>query len=67
MFLEVGDLNGLIFLMFLVMFGPALLFLIIGIILFKKQKKKAGKVFFILAGVYLLISLGICGVLATGF
>lgn len=67
MFLEVGNLDGLIFLMFLVMFGPALLFLIIGIILFKKQKKKAGKVFFILTGVYLLISLGVCGALMFGF
>ena len=65
MFLEVGNLDGLVVLIFLIMFGPALLLLIIGIILFAKQKKKAGKVFFILTGVYLLISLGFCGILLT--
>lgn len=66
MLLEVGNLDGLFALIALVMFGPALLFLIIGIVLFAKQKKKAGKVFFILSGVYLLISLGVCGVLMGG-
>ena len=65
MFLEVGNLNGLVAVILLIMFGPALLFLIIGIILYAKQKKKAGKVFFILTGVYLLISLGFCGILLT--
>lgn len=59
--LEVGNLGGLVFLIVLIMFGPALLFLIIGFILRRKQKKKAAKIFFILAGVYLLISLGVCG------
>lgn len=59
--LEVGNLGGLVFLIVLIMFGPALLFLIIGFILRRKQNKKASKIFFILAGVYLLISLGVCG------
>lgn len=59
--LEVGNLDGLFALILLIMFGPALLFIIIGAILLSKQKKKAGKVFMILAGVYCLISLGICG------
>lgn len=59
--LEVGNLDGLVFLILLIMFGPALLFLIIGFILRHKQNKKAAKIFFILAGVYLLISLGVCG------
>lgn len=63
--LEVGNLGGLVVLIVLVMFGPALLFLIIGIVLSTKQKKKVAKVFFILAGVYLLVSLGICGGLMT--
>ncbi|GMN09544.1 hypothetical protein MTsPCn9_15870 [Croceitalea sp. MTPC9] len=66
MFLEPGNLDGLIILIFLIMFGPALLFLIIGIILLVKQKKKAAKIFFILTGVYLLISLGVCGILVGG-
>lgn len=63
MILEVGNLDGLVAVIALVMFGPALLFLIIGLVLFSKGKKKAGKVFFIITGVYLLISLGTCGAL----
>jgi len=65
--LEVGDLSGLVVLIVFVMFGPALLFLIAGFVLRSKQKKKASKILFILAGVYLLISLGICGSLMGGF
>jgi len=65
--LEVGNLDGLFTFILLIMFGPALLFLIIGFVLRFKQKKKAAKVFFILAGVYLLISLGICGGIIGGF
>lgn len=65
--LEVGNLDGLVFIILLIMFGPALLFIGIGFILRSKQKKKSAKVFFILAGVYLLISLGICGGLIGGF
>ena len=66
-FLEVGNLDGLFLLIFLVLFGPAVLFGIIGLVLRINAKKKAGKVFLILAGVYLLISLGTCGVLMGGF
>lgn len=65
MILEVGNLDGLFTLILLIMFGPALLFLIIGVILSSQQKKKAGKVFLILAGIYLLVSLGICGSMMT--
>ena len=61
MILKVDNLDGLVVLIFLIMFGPSLLFLIIGGILFSNQKRKAGKVFMILAGVYLLVSLGVCG------
>lgn len=64
--LEVGSLDGLFFFLFLIMFGPAILFLIIGVILLLKHKKKAGKIFVILAGVYLLISLGVCGTIMIG-
>lgn len=64
--LEVGNLDGLFALILFIMFGPALLFLIIGFVLRSKQKKKAAKVFFILAGVYVLISLGVCGGLVGG-
>ena len=66
-FWEVGNLDGLFLLIFLVLFGPALLLGIIGLILRLNAKKKVSKIFFILAGVYLLISLGTCGVLMGGF
>lgn len=59
------NLDGLVYFLALIMFGPALIFLIIGIVLFTKEKKKGGKIFMILAGVYLIISLGTCGVLVT--
>ena len=65
--LEVGNLDGLVVILFLIMFGPALILLICGFILRSKENKKAAKVFFILAGVYLLISLGVCGGLLGGF
>ncbi|SHI47134.1 hypothetical protein SAMN04488513_101389 [Pseudozobellia thermophila] len=64
--LEVGNLDGLVTLLFLIMFGPAIVFLIIGVVLLSKQKKKPGKIFVILAGVYLLISLGVCGTILIG-
>ena len=64
--LEVGNLDGLFVLILLIMFGPAALLGIIGIILMTKNKKKAGKIFMILAGVYLIISLGVCGSMIVG-
>lgn len=64
--LEVGNLDGLFILILLIMFGPAVFLGIIGIILMAKNKKKGGKVFLILAGVYLLISLGVCGSMMVG-
>ncbi|EAR02851.1 hypothetical protein [Maribacter sp. HTCC2170] len=65
--LEVGNLDGLVAILFLIMFGPAIVLVIIGFALRANEKKKASKVLFILAGVYLLISLGICGGLMGGF
>lgn len=46
--------------------GPAVIFLIVGFILRKKKSTKA-KIFFILAGLYVFISGGICGVLLSSF
>jgi len=60
--LEPGNLDGLIILIVAVMFGPAILLTVIGLAVLKKNKK-AAKVLFILAAVYLIISLGICGAL----
>lgn len=65
--LEVGNLDGLVILILLIMFGPAILLGIIGVVLMTKNKKKPGKVFLILAGVYLLISLGVCGSMILGY
>ena len=59
--LEVGNLDGLISLMFALMFGPAILLFIIAIIFYVKNKKKTAKIFWILGVVYLIISFGICG------
>lgn len=58
--LEVGNLDGLILLIVAIMFGPAILLAIIGFAVLKKNKK-AAKILFILAALYLIISLGICG------
>lgn len=65
--LEVGNLDGLVILILLIMFGPAILLGIIGVVLMTKNKKKPGKVFLILAGVYLLVSLGVCGSMILGY
>lgn len=64
--MEVGNLDGLFVLILLIMFGPAVLLGIIGVVLMGKNKKKGGKVFLILAGVYMLISLGVCGSMIIG-
>lgn len=60
------NLDGLFIMIILIMFGPAILLAIIGAFVFKKHKK-AAKVLFIIAVVYLIISLGICGALIAGF
>ncbi len=48
---------------FLLLFGPALVFFIVALVSLVKKKKKRAKIFFILTGVYLLISLGTCGIM----
>lgn len=60
-----GGLEGLVYLIFAVMFGPPVLLAIIGIAL--RKHKKASKVFYILAAVYLIVGLGICGSMIYGF
>ena len=56
------NLDGILTLILAIMFGPAILLAIVGLGLYKNHRK-ASKIFFILASVYLLISLGICGTL----
>ncbi len=60
------DFTGLFIIIILIMFGPAIIMAIIGFTVLKKNKK-AAKILFILAAVYLIISLGICGALVVGF
>ncbi len=66
-FLEVGNLGGLVAMLVLLMIVPPILLLIAGLVARSKSKKKTAKVLFILAGVYLIIGLGICGGLMGGF
>ncbi len=58
-FLEVGDLSGLFAIIILIMLGPPLLLVIIGLSIRKKHKDIA-TVLFILAALYLLVGLGMC-------
>ncbi|KAA1242984.1 hypothetical protein [Aquimarina sp. RZ0] len=67
LFFEPGNLNGIVFLILAILLAPPLLLAVIGLILFKIKNRKAGKVFFILAGVYLVVGLGICGAMMAGF
>ncbi|RKE98772.1 hypothetical protein [Ichthyenterobacterium magnum] len=60
MFLEIGNLDGLIFLILAIMLGPAILLAVIGFAV-RKKSKKATKVLYILATVYVIVSFGICG------
>lgn len=59
-FLEVGNLDGLLILIIAIMLGPAILLTIIGFAI-KSKNKKVAKVLFILATIYVIVSLGICG------
>jgi len=56
------NFDGLILMILAIMFGPAILLAIIGALVFKKHRK-AAKVLFIIAVVYVIVSFGICGVL----
>jgi len=60
--LEVGGLGGLFAIIALIMVVPAILLFIIGAGISKSNKKR-GKIFYILAVVYLVISFGSCGLM----
>ncbi|WP_460220361.1 hypothetical protein [Psychroserpens sp. MEBiC05023] len=60
------NLDGLLILILLIMFGPAILLALIGALVYKNHRK-AAKVLFIIAVVYVIVSLGICGALIAGF
>lgn len=63
--LEVGNLNGLVFLLIAIMLGPAIVLASVGFVV-KNKNKKAAKILFILAVVYVIVSLGVCGALLAG-
>lgn len=54
-----GSLNNVIYYIIAIMFGPAILLAIIGLVI-RKKHNKASKVLFILAALYLIVGLGIC-------
>ena len=54
--------GSVIFLFFLIGNSPALLLLLIGAML-QSRKPKTAKVLFIIAGIYLVIGLGVCGLM----
>lgn len=58
--LEVGNLDGLLVLILLVLLGLPSLLIIVGFVV-KKNRPEVAKALFILAAVYLLVGLGICG------
>lgn len=58
--LEGGNFDGLVYLLFAIMLGPPVLLILIGFLI-KKKDSYSAKVFFVLAGLYLVIGLGFCG------
>ena len=58
--LEIGNLNIIFILIIAIMFGPPIVLALIGFGV-KKNNPNAAKVLFILAAIYLLVGLGICG------
>lgn len=55
-----GNFDGIVWFFLAIMFGPSLVLALIGLLV-RKHHRKAAKVLFILAVVYSIISLGICG------
>ena len=58
------EMIGLIILSIVIMLSPAIILTIIGFNL-KKRKPETSKVLFIIATVYAIVGLGICGVLLS--
>lgn len=60
LFIEGGNYMWAFILVLLIMFLPPIILYIVGFAI-QPKKKKTAKILFIIATVYLLISLGICG------
>ncbi len=64
-FQEVGNMDGLVIIILLIMLLPSFVLTLIGAILYHNAKKRTAKILFIIAVVYAIISLGICGSMMT--
>ncbi len=60
-FLEGGDYTMIFVIILILMMLPAIILSIIGAALYYNGKRKTPKILFIIAIVYVLVSLGICG------
>jgi len=58
--LEVGNMDGLVAMIILIMLIPAIILFIIATAI-RKKNKKGSKILYIIGVVYLVISLGTCG------
>ncbi len=66
-FLEGGNYDFILYFFLMILLGPPALLALIGFVVYRNQKRKTAKILFILSGVYLVVGLGICGVLVSGF
>ena len=55
------DYLGAFIIFVILVASPAIILALAGLILYRRGKRKAAKICFIICGVYLLICLGICG------
>lgn len=63
-FLEVGNEIIWVILIFLIIaLSPAIIMTIVGLVI-KKKNPKAAKILFIISTVYIIIGLGVCGILS---
>ncbi|MBX2828764.1 MAG: hypothetical protein KTR22_11410 [Flavobacteriaceae bacterium] len=65
-----GNMDGLGILVLMIIFvgfGIPIILAIVGAIFHSKGKKNTSKVLWIISGIYLIISLGICASLLNGF
>ncbi len=52
---------SILFFIILIMFGPPIIFTVLGSKERSKNNKDKAKIFYIIAAVYLLVGLGVCG------
>ena len=60
MLLLIQNYDFIIYLVLAIMIGPAIILAITGLVI-RRKHKKAAKILFILAAIYLIVSFGICG------